>query len=744
MGGRKAKRARRSRIGGHVSDYQSGGYQAGDDAKERVRQASDIVEVVSRYLPITSKGRHFVARCPWHDDTRPSFQVSQQRQTWRCWVCGIGGDVFSFVMKREGIEFREALELLAERANIELPKLARGEQGAQAGEPTKREIFEAMSWAEALFFDYLRNSTKEAIEPRAARDYLRRRGILPETARKFRIGYAADSWQWVVNEAKKSNKPQKTLVDGGVIGLSEKGRPYDRFKGRVIFPIHDAQGRTIGFGGRILPEAPGAQGAPGAANTASQSTAAKYVNSPETRIFSKSEHVYALDIAKDEIQRTGEVIVVEGYTDVIGLHQAGITNSVAVLGTALGERHVRLLKRYANTIYLVLDGDEAGQRRTNEVLEIFVSQQADLRVVQLPTGKDPCDIASGKGGDGKPGADLFRELLAKAVDAIEHKIRTATAHTSGIKDVHAANEALEDILNALSKSPADADPQIRLREHQVLARLAQKFQIERDDLKARLASLRQAMRRGQKNQHRDQQGEQASGNHGQSQEPARYTRDQIDPWDLSLLELLILDPGVIDHVMDEIGPDELTSEPAKAIYAVYRSRAQDGASCELGAILASRELSQEGDHNLNPESLKALLVEIDEIMEAISEAASNQTGSQGGESHRRGLDLGPDGMIAPETQEITPDHSKRLAGVLRAFRDRFEEKQADQMRAEIEASPKGGDAGDTRDTRDTQQDEQEAEFLRLVFQNRAERDGVGFQGPGVLNPAPQETGEAFF
>lgn len=701
-----------------MSDYQAGGYQAGgyqssDAAKERVRQASDIVEVVSRYLPITSKGRHFVARCPWHDDTRPSFQVSQQRQTWRCWVCGIGGDVFSFVMKREGIEFREALELLAERANIELPKAkmgpagtgnsAAGTPGAQDSQASKRELFEAMAWAEAAFFAYLRESP----EARPAREYLRKRKITPATARQFRIGYAPNSWQWLTNQA-QSPTTLKTLVESGTIGQSEKGRPFDRFKGRIIFPIHDAQGRTIGFGGRVLPST-------GVDTGVDDSGVAKYINSPESRVFSKSEHVYALDLARDEIQRTKSVIVVEGYTDVTALHQAGITNAVAVLGTALGERHVRLLKRYADTIYLVLDGDEAGQKRTGEVLELFVSQQADLRVVQLPAGEDPADLVEEIGADG------FRRLLASAVDAIEHKIRMATAAMHGIRDVHAANDALESILNALSKTPADAEPQVRLREHQVLARLAQQFQIEREALKARLASLRQAARRV--NSKSQETGRQDTGQNQETGESAQIKparAQEIDPWDLALLELLVLDPQSIDHVMDEIGPEELTSEPARAIYGIYRQRAQDGASCDLSGILAALEGSQQGN-------LQALLVEIDERAEAINEAEQVSTSRimATWNLSTSGLDSATESLEALESVARAQNHTKRLNGVLEAFRNRFEDRLSDQILAK---RVREGDASGepTRDLGDQEPSEQETDeaFLEALFRQRAERDGV--------------------
>ncbi|QDU76213.1 DNA primase [Bremerella volcania] len=547
-----------------------------NDVKEQVRAASDIVDVLGGYLNLRRQGRGYVALCPWHDDSRPSFQVNPQRQSWRCWVCGIGGDVFSFVMRRESIEFREALELLAERANIALPS-----QGpvAPAGSPDdKKYQYNALAWAERLFHELLLN------DPIAdeARRYLHDRGMTKEAIQRFHIGFSPNDWQWLCNKSNQSQYTQPVLEKVGLIGQSQGGRMYDRFKGRVIFPIRDVQSRPIAFGGRILP-------------AYADEKSAKYVNSPETRLFSKSDNVYALDLARDHITNSKKVIVVEGYTDVIALHEAGVKNAVAVLGTALGPRHIQLLRRYADTVYLVLDGDDAGQKRTSEVLELFIAQQVDLRICTLPEKLDPCDFVQ------QQGAEAFRAHLAKSLDALEHKIRIATAGIDLANDLHSANDALEDVLNTLAKAPnlaAETSSEVRLREHQFLARIARQFQVAESELRTRLSSLRKATKT---NHH----GSAAPVSHGQKVGVADriYRIGDLDNWDKTLLKMMLALPETIEWCLEEIGPDELRSETGRVIYRIFKTRSDAHQDCGFPGILDSVE----------SESIRFLLIELDEL-----------------------------------------------------------------------------------------------------------------------------------
>jgi DNA primase len=421
------------------------------DFKEQVRQATDIVELVGSFLSLRRQGNGYVALCPWHDDTKPSLNVNAKRQSWKCWVCDVGGDVFSFVMQHERIGFREALELLADKAGIAPPRTM--QPRTEPGSPDdKRTLYQASRWAEEQFHRCLLHDP--AAEP--AREYLRDRGISAESIQQFQLGFSPPDWTWLLQRARQRFSPQ-VLVAAGLCGRSEtSGKYYDRFRGRVIFPIRDVQDKTIAFGGRILPSQTDAKGG-------------KYVNSPDTRLFLKNEHLYGLNLARNALTKDREIVVVEGYTDTIMAHQVGMRQAVAVLGTALGENHIRLLKRFADRITLVLDGDEAGQRRTNEILELFVAAQVDLRVLTLPEQLDPCDFLL------QQGKEAFEKMLDDAVDALEHKVRIATQGIDLVRDTHRANQALEDILGTMArapKRPAEVAGPARLREHQILARLA--------------------------------------------------------------------------------------------------------------------------------------------------------------------------------------------------------------------------------------------------------------------------------
>ena len=317
------------------------------DAKEQVKQATDIVDLVGSFLPLRRQGRNFVALCPWHDDTRPSLQVNPDRQSFKCWVCDIGGDVFSFLMQMEGVSFPEALAMLAERAGIALRPAARpAAQGPAPDQFDKRMLYKAMAWVEQQYHDCLLHLP----EGEAGRQYLQERSVNAGSCEKFHLGFSPDAWDWILRRAENKGPGVKLLEAIGVIQRSANGgRPYDRFRGRVMFSIRDSQGRPVGAGGRVLP-------------SMAAGTGAKYVNSPETPLFEKHKLLYGLDLARDAIRRSRTVVVMEGYTDCIMAHQFGFTDAVAVLGTALGEGHIRILKRFADRIILVLDGDEAGWR----------------------------------------------------------------------------------------------------------------------------------------------------------------------------------------------------------------------------------------------------------------------------------------------------------------------------------------------------------------------------------------------
>ncbi len=434
------------------------------DAKERVRQAVDIVELVGDYLQLRREGRGYKAICPWHDDSRPSLQVNPERQSFKCWVCDIGGDIFSFIMKMEGVEFAEALRLLADKAGIQLEPRRRPD-GTPAPADEKRDMLQALAWAEQRFHAYLLSP-----EGKPAFQYLTDRGLTMETIVKFHCGFSPNSWDWLVQQARQTQFPQAMLAAVGLIAERNTGSGfYDRFRGRVLFSIRDAQSRPVGFGGRVLPGI-------------SDDSPAKYVNSPETPLFQKSSLLYGLDVAKESIQKTGTALVMEGYTDVAIAHQYGFTNAVAVLGTALGQRHVKLLKRFADRVVLMLDGDEAGQRRTDEVLQLFIAENADLRVLTLPDELDPADFLLERG------SEQFAALMERCPDALEHKYKTLAARCGGAPTLHQASEIAEAILDVLAKSEADLrnfSTDLSIRANAAVARLHTLTRIPEDNFASR-------------------------------------------------------------------------------------------------------------------------------------------------------------------------------------------------------------------------------------------------------------------
>jgi DNA primase len=552
------------------------------DVKEQVRQAVDIVELVSGYVQLRRQGRGFVGRCPWHDDTRPSLTVNPDRQSFKCWVCDVGGDVFSFLMKAENIEFREALEMLAERAGVSIAPIHQG-SASQGSDPAaeKRALYGAMAWAEELFHRCL----LESPEAEAARRYLSERGIDDTTIQKFRLGFAPNQWDWLSARANKTEWSPAILERLGLVRCRESGEGrYDWFRGRVMFPIRDARSRPIAFGGRILPEL-------------ADDHAAKYINSPETPLFSKSRELYGLDVARDAIGKSGRVVVMEGYTDCLMAHQNGIENVVAVLGTALGERHLPVLQRYTDSITLVLDGDDAGRRRTNEIIDqllaLFVRQQIDLRILTLPRGIDPCDLIRSHG------SDEFRRLLDSAVDALEHKLTTVTNGLDPRTDTHRAAQAVETVLGTLAKirpEAGTASSAAVLREHQVLSRIARQFYLPEEQLRLRLVALRRQIRRPDPRQK----------DSAPFEERSTCRLADFPPWDRELLELVLLDVAHLRVLADATEPHQIQSEIARKIFATCCRLLDEDQTPDFGRLMLEFD---------EPE-IKNLLVEIDEACAA--------------------------------------------------------------------------------------------------------------------------------
>ena len=522
-----------------------------DDLKERVRDAVDIADVVGSYIALRRQGKAMVGLCPWHDDSRPSFQVNQERQTYRCWVCDVGGDVFNFLMRMEKVEFREALEQLADRAGITIPK---GRGGLAADD--KAALWKALSWASDRFHDCLHSHPEAA----PARAYLADRGLTPATIERFRLGYAPQAWDWLARQAAAAGIPAADLVRTGLaVERQERSGHYDRFRGRVMFPIRDPQSRCVAFGGRVLP---------------GSDDPAKYINSPETPLFSKSSMLYGLDTAREAMTQSRRAIVVEGYTDCLAARQAGIDDVVAVLGTALGERHAKLLRRYADRIVLVLDGDDAGRRRANEILDVLLAEPIDVRIARMPAGVDPCEFVLERG------RAPFEALVDSAGDPLEYRMDEALAALAPDAGDDAALASIESVLKALAavspRSPLSPS-QRRLREDQVLGRLS------RDVLRGRVLELR-----------------------GRSapvpDAPTAASLPRLPAWDREVIEVLVGVPDSAGLIVRQVGAAGLESREARAV--LQAAERLHG----LGRPVALPDLLLE----IEDPALQSLLVAVDE------------------------------------------------------------------------------------------------------------------------------------
>jgi DNA primase len=369
--------------------------------KDKVLQATDIIEVVSEHVSLTRRGKEFIGLCPFHPDRKPSLNVSPAKQIFKCFACGAGGDVIKFVQLRERLEFQAALAFLAQRAGIDVhstPAEARDERRIE-------QMRKTIEWAR----DHFQRNLHDTPAGQAARDYARRRGLTPETISRHGLGLAVDSWDDLLHAGRRAGVSMELLQSAGLTATNEAGRTYDRFRNRLIFPINDGFGRCVAFGGRTLGDDP-----------------AKYLNSPETGLFSKSRVLYGLDLAKRAIADAGCAVVVEGYLDAVLLHQFGFTHAVATLGTALTDAHVKALRRISERVILCFDGDQAGVRAADRAVEVAVLGGTEVRVAVLEGGQDPADCLLAAGRDG------FSRVLDLAVDALQFKwSQMVTAFGSG-------------------------------------------------------------------------------------------------------------------------------------------------------------------------------------------------------------------------------------------------------------------------------------------------------------------------
>jgi len=370
-----------------------------DDAKERIRDAVDFVALVEERTELRrSSGANYMGRCPFHEERTPSFSVNAQKKMFHCFGCGVEGDVFDYVEQIENVDFPGAMELLAARTGIELEVEDEDPQAAERRRHRERllELLERT----AAFYERVLWESREAAP---ARVYLAERGLTEETLRTFRVGYAPSAWDTVLTSSQRAGFKARELYDAGLVvrgGRDGTGRVYDRFRSRITFPLADARGRVLGFGARTM----------------SDNRGPKYLNTAENEIFHKGRMVYGAHLARAAAGKAGAVIVCEGYTDVLALHQSGVENVVASMGTALTEDQIGELRKLAPVIQLALDADDAGQEAMLRAARVAASSKVELRVVPLPEGRDPADVALADG------AEAVRTLVSRSVPFVRFRV----------------------------------------------------------------------------------------------------------------------------------------------------------------------------------------------------------------------------------------------------------------------------------------------------------------------------------
>ncbi len=589
----------------------TGGYP--DDFKEQVRSQTDLVSLVAETVSLTARGGRgdHVGLCPFHDDHNPSMHVYADRQTYRCWVCDAGGDCYSWVMHFENVGFRDALEQLAQRANIEVPR-RRGPSGP--GPDAKTRLYEVLDWAETQFHRFLLD---DPVAGRARKYLAEQRRLGPEVIVKFQIGFHPPDWEWLQKRAEGQFRPSELEAAGLVRQRQDGSGLRDDFVDRVLFPIHDMRDRTVGFGGRILPDH-------------TYPDAPKYLNSSENPVFSKKSLLYGLGKAREQIRREKMAVVVEGYTDCVTAHQYGVHHVVGTLGTALTDEHVTALKRLSERVVLVYDGDQAGQMAAERALPRFLVQDVDLRVLTLPEGLDPAEFLE------RHGESAFRELCDQAPEALDFKWQTSMARI-GTATVDARQRLLAEMLELIVTAPRLAGTP---REAVILGLVSQRLGISETELRTALNRQRNA-RRDETSRAAERRSVQetpnessrridsGTGNSGQAGDPGSTvassgsrpgTLTRVERAERELVEILLSAPELVGRIREQLRSEEIRDTFLKRMLEVCYQIHDNGGLPTFDRVTASLE---------DPE-MKRLLVKIDE------EARSKETSQRVTESE---LDL---------------------------------------------------------------------------------------------------------
>ena len=420
-----------------------------DEIIDEIRQNNDIVDVISQYVHLKRSGRNFFGLCPFHNEKSPSFSVSPDKQIFHCFGCGVGGNVYTFLMKIEGINFIEAIQMLAERANINLPTLENNADTAK--EELKAKVYKVNAFTADFYHKNLYLPTAKI-----AQEYVKKRKLSNETLKSFQIGFSG-KFDELYQELKKQGFQEREILESGLVNKNEKGQYIDRYRNRLMFPICDVRGKVIAFGGRVLDD-----------------SKHKYINSPQNVVYSKEKNLFGLNVAKKG--DLSKILIVEGYMDVISLHQRGITNVVAPLGTALTQQQGWLLRKNAQQIILSFDSDEAGLTAKMRALEILQNMGCDIRILQMEGAKDPDEFII------KYGNARFLNLVDKALSVIEFKVRLLKRNLN-LENVNDKIKFLNEIAKLISKIDNTIEREVYIEK------IAKEYEISKEAIYAEVNKL---------------------------------------------------------------------------------------------------------------------------------------------------------------------------------------------------------------------------------------------------------------
>ena len=548
---------------------------------EEVRQANDIIDVISQYIHLKRSGRNYFGLCPFHNEKSPSFSVSPDKQIFHCFGCGVGGNVFTFLMKIEGVNFIEALQMLAERAQIQLPTLSNSVDSIK--EELKEKIYQINEFTANYYHQKL-----YLPESKIAQEYIKKRKLSNETLKSFRIGFSG-KFDELYKELIKQGFKEREILESGLVNKNEQGKFIDRYRNRLMFPICDARGKVIAFGGRVLDD-----------------SKPKYINSPENVVYSKGRHLFGLNVAKKS--DTKKLLIVEGYMDVISLHQRGITNVVAPLGTALTQQQGWLLRKNTEQIILSFDSDGAGQTAINRSIEILQNMGCDIRVLQMEGAKDPDEYII------KYGNARFQALIDKALSIVEFKVKQLRKNL----DLENTVDKIK-FLNEIAKLIAKIDNSMEREVY--IDKIARTYNVSKEAIYAEVNKLSYADNKGQKIL------EQAKAPKIHLKSVEKEVPEAIEKRENTILSIVLRgDLSIFQIIKQNILPEDFKSKLNKKIAQKVYEELEKGNS-NINAIID--DLSEEEQSHITmimaqDDGIEDIEKAIDELMQAYQKQKLNE------------------------------------------------------------------------------------------------------------------------